>query len=154
MLDNAAARRFAGVWDVVFHADSQVGYSRHDPDAVVTGTLAFTEDIHGPTEVAGLSGITHTGVYDLDFRPFGWTTRTGSEPAVAAARALGAARGTAKGSGADSFYVVLSPGAGRFAVRMAGAVLGDSAIGTWSARSFAAGGGAGSFVMRHRAPFR
>lgn len=154
MLENVAARRFAGVWDVTFHADSQLGFSRHAPDALVTGTLAFTEDVHGPTDVAELAGVTHTGVYDLDFRPFGWETRSGNEAAVAVARVLGATGVAVAPAAADSFYVVLSPGTQRFAVRMAGTIVGDSCAGTWSASSFSAGGGAGTFVMRHRAGSR
>jgi hypothetical protein len=33
-----------------------------------------------------LRGITHEGSYDLDFQPFGWTTREADAPAVPVAR--------------------------------------------------------------------
>lgn len=41
----------------------------------VTGTLVFAEDHYGRIASAELPNPTHDGVYDIDFQPFGFTTR-------------------------------------------------------------------------------
>lgn len=146
LLDTPAARRLTGMWTVAFEADAGTTLTLRRGPGLVAGTLVLGPDHHGPTSTAELSGITHQGAYDVDFRPFGWSTRSGDEPAAAVARVI-----TAGGSGADSLYMVLSPGTQRFAVRMTGTVAGDSATGRWIAISYGAGGGSGRFVMRRQA---
>jgi hypothetical protein len=144
LLDAAAARRLVGTWDASFRLDPEQSvtvYAR--PTTPVAGTLVFAEDHYGHISTAELSGPTHDGVYDVDFRPFGFSTRDAGAVPVAVARVAPA--GTV-----ESLYVVLSPGTPRFAVRMVGTIAGDSAAGVWRATAFSAGGGGGSFTMRRR----
>lgn len=150
LLDTPAVRRLVGTWEVSLFADFRDTLRMRAPDSV-TGMLAFTADHFGPPDAAELQGITHEGTYDLDFQPFGWSMRGADGPPVAVARVVSAAGSSVSDRAPDSIYVVLSPGTARFAVRMSGALVGDSAAGVWSARSFSAGGGAGRFVMRRRA---
>ena len=124
--------------------------SRSPDGASTDGTLAFTVDRYGRTETAELSGITNEGTYDIDFQPFGWTTRAADAPAVAVARVYTILRLAGDG-GSDWLVVVLSPGSQRLAVVMSGTFSGDSASGTWSAYGYRAGGGTGRFVMRRHA---
>jgi hypothetical protein len=152
LLASPAARRLVGTWDATFTNDPRASVGVVSTATSVQGTMAFTLDHHGPASVDELRDITHEGSYDLDFSPFGWTTRSSDAPAVAIARvAAGDARASKHGDARDSLFVVLSPGTERFAVRMVGVFAGDSASGMWSARAYSAGGGAGRFVMRrHR----
>ena len=144
VLDAAAAHRLVGTWDVAFLLDPAQAIATSARAATpVAGTLVFAEDHYGRIAAAELSGPTHDGVYDVDFQPFGFSTREqGAVPVVVA-------RVTPAGAG-DSLYVVLSPGTPRFAVRMTGTLAGDSAAGVWSAAAFSAGGGSGRFAMRRR----
>lgn len=153
LLDTPAARRLVGTWNVSFEMNAHAA----PPDAPaarvrVTGVIAFAPDHHGLTATTELNGITHEGAYDLDFRPFGWSTREADAPAVAVARVVSTAGASPSDTGRDSLYIVLSPGTQRFAVRMSGMLATDGATGIWSARSFSAGGGTGRFVMQRRAP--
>lgn len=151
VVDESAARRLAGTWTVSFAADSLATPALSAAGAVVAGTLILTAEQHGAPDVDELRGITDDGVYDLDFRPFGFTSGT---PAVLVARVVAGAGEVGKGASADSVYLVLSPGTPRFAVRMAGIVAADGAAGVWSASAFSMGGGAGTFVMRRRQAVR
>jgi hypothetical protein len=149
LLDSRAVRQLVGTWDVSFTTDRHASIT--SPPGVVTGTLAFTADHHGPASTEELRDLTHQGSYDLDFRPFGWTTRGVDALAVAVARVGAAQRERALDAVPDSLFIVLSPGTERFAVRMAGTFAGDSAWGRWRARAYSAGGGEGRFVMRRHA---
>ena len=113
----------------------------------MTGTLVFAADRYGRIAAAELADPTNDGAYDLDFRPFGFSSRARSEVPTVVARAAATRVG-------DSIYVVLSPGTTRFAVRMAGLLAADSAAGSWTATAFSPGGGTGRFTMRrqHDAP--
>jgi hypothetical protein len=154
LVDAPAARRLVGVWDIICTNDRRGSIDITATSSVVSGMLAFTTDHHGPTSADGLSDITNDGTYDLDFQPFGWTTRDAGAPAVAVAKVIAAQSGRS-GEAHDSLYLVLSPGTERFAVHMAGTIAEDSASGEWSARAYSAGGGAGRFVMRrHATPTR
>lgn len=148
LLDTPAVQRVVGVWAVSIRADSQVMTNVHARGRTITGTMAFTVNHHGPRDILELSGVTHQGVHDLDFVPFGWASGTIDAPAVAVARVVPASADGGRANQPDSIYVVMSPGTTQFAVRMTGLVNADSAWGVWSASSFSAGGGAGSFVMR------
>ena len=53
---------------------------------------------------------------------------------------------------ADSVFIVLSPGASRLSVHIAGALRGDSVVGRWRAEAFGAGGGTGDVMMHHQSP--
>jgi hypothetical protein len=150
VLDSPAARRLVGAWAVSFEVDTNMATP---PQArlsrpPVEGMLVLAPDHTGPSSTPELDGITHEGAYDVDFRPFGFTTRTAGAPAVVVARIVPATELSLVHSATDSLYVVLSPGTDRFAVRMSGTLTGDSASGVWSAYAFSAGGGAGRFVMR------
>lgn len=145
-LDERTARRLAGAWTVVFSADPVATTGMRSANAVVAGALVLTEVRHGAPDVEDLRGITHEGIFDLDFRPFGFTS--GSGPDIVVARLVAGAGEWKKGVAVDSVYLVLSPGTSRFAVRMAGILAADSGAGVWSANSFSIGGGAGTFVMR------
>jgi hypothetical protein len=155
LLDGPAMRRLVGSWEVSFQPDpGSSTLAMHTSAASVAGTIVLATAHHGPTAVHEMRGITHTGAYDLDFQPFGWTTRGSNDPAVVVAR-LGPLLATPGDSAArDSVFLVLSPGTSRFSVQMAGTLSGDSVRGTWSASSFSVGGGEGRFVMRRstRAP--
>lgn len=146
MLETPSAQRLVGIWNLALSADPRA--TMRTPSRAITGTIAFTVNHHGPRDIAELSGVTHQGVYDLDFVPFGWASGTIDAPAVAVARVVPHSTDDRRANQPDSIYVVMSPGTNRFAVRMAGIMNADSAWGAWSATSFSAGGGAGSFVMR------
>jgi len=144
VLDDAEARRLVGTWVVLFWLDPAQTITTYARPAVpVTGTLVFAEDHFGRIASAELNGPTHDGVYDIDFRPFGFSSRDERAVPTVVARIDPGAKG-------DSLYVVLSPGKSRFAVRMAGTIAGDSAAGAWRAAAFSAGGGGGRFVMRRQ----
>jgi hypothetical protein len=144
LLDDVEARRLVGTWVVLLWLDpAQTTTTKAHPVAPVAGTLVFAEDHYGRIASTELSGATHDGVYDVDFRPFGFSSRDESAVPVVVARVDPRAKG-------DSLYVVLSPGTPRFAVRMAGTIVGDSAAGAWRAAAFSAGGGGGRFIMRRR----
>jgi hypothetical protein len=144
LLDDAESRRLVGTWDVTFQLDpGQTITTYAHPDTTVTGTMVFAEDHYGRIAVAELAGPTHDGVYDLDFRPFGFSTRDEGAVPTVVARVDPSIRG-------DSLHIVLGPGTSRFAVRMAGLLAGDSAAGVWQATAFSAGGGSGRFTMRRR----
>ena len=150
VLESPAVQRLVGAWDVSFTSDPHASLRAPATTRVLTGTLAFTVDRYGRTETAELSGITNEGTYDIDFQPFGWTTRAADAPAVAVARV--SARLRPSGDGVpDSLVVVLSPGSERLAVVMSGTFSGDSASGLWSAYGYRASGGTGRFVMRRHA---
>ena len=144
VLASPASRRLVGVWDVAFELDPArtIVLGRPNP-AVVTGTLAFTEDRFGRVSSAGIGQFTHDGVYDVSFEPFGFSSRAETEVPVALARIVSI-------GGVDSLYVMLSPETTRLTVRMEGTLAGDSASGVWSASAFSAGGGAGPFRMARR----
>ena len=143
LLDSPAEQRLVGTWDATFYLDSRASLRPvGDATTAVRGVLAFAPDHHGPVSIAELDGVTHEGAYDLDFSPFRFTTPT-DVPAVAMARVIPGAR-------ADSIEIVLSPGTGRFAMRMAGHLTSDSASGDWIAYAYAGNGGTGRFVMRRR----
>jgi hypothetical protein len=148
LLDAPAMRRLAGSWEVSFAADPHsTTLSMHAAASVVTGSIVLATAHHGPAVMGDIRDITHEGAYDLDFRPFGWTTRGDDDPAVAVARLSPGSR-SGDSSTPDSVVVVLSPGTSRFSVQMRGLLKGDSVQGTWSAASFSSGGGNGRFVMR------
>jgi hypothetical protein len=152
VLESPAVQRLVGAWDVSFAIDPHASLRAPPTTRALTGTLAFTVDRYGRTETAELSGITNEGTYDIDFEPFGWTTRAATAPAVAVARVSTPLR-PAGDDVPDSLVVVLSPGSDRLAVLMSGTFSGDSASGVWSAYGYRAGGGTGRFVMRrHRNP--
>lgn len=150
LLASHAAERLNGTWSVTFQADANSIAPRREHLGAVTGVIAFVPDRHGPRAAPGLGGLTHEGAYDVDFTPFGFSTRGPDGAAVAVARVVSAPNAEAE-SLPDSLYVVLSPETDRFPVRMSGAFAGDSAWGVWSASAFSAGGGSGRFVMRHHA---
>lgn len=140
----AVARRLVGTWDVTFWLDSERTISTYvHTSAPVAGTLVFALDHYGRLDAPELSAPTNDGLYDADFRPFGFSTRDGDNVPVVVARLVPRLTG-------DSVYVVLSPGRTRFSVRMAGRLADDSAIGDWRASAFSAGGGAGRFAMHRR----
>ena len=148
LLGSDAARRLVGVWDVTFDADTLATVMpRRLARRRVTGTMVFTLNRSGAYSTSALQGITHDGAYDLDFVPFGFTTRAADAPAAAIARIQPVAH--ERGShDVDSLWVVLSPGTDHFAVRLRGALSGDSASGTWITESYSSGGGAGRFRMQ------
>jgi len=140
----AVARRLVGTWDVTFWLDSERTISTYvHASAPVAGTLVFALDHYGRLDAPELNAPTNDGLYDADFRPFGFSTRDGDNVPVVVARLVPRPTG-------DSVYVVLSPGRTRFSVRMTGRLVDDSAVGDWRAAAFSAGGGAGRFAMRRR----
>ena len=144
LLDSPAARRLVGAWDVTFQLDVATSVAvRPATTPPVTGTLVFAEDRYGHTSSRELGEATHDGVYDVDFGPFGFSSRAAGDVPVAVAR-------VASASPHESLYVVLSPGTAALAVRMTGTISDDSAAGQWRASAFSAGGGAGRFIIRRR----
>lgn len=140
----AIARRLVGTWDVTFWLDSERTISAYvHAAAPIAGTLVFALDHYGRIDAPELSAPTNDGLYDADFRPFGFSTRDDDNVPVVLARLVPRSTG-------DSVYVVLSPGRTRFSVRMAGRLVDDSAAGDWRASAFSAGGGAGRFAMHRR----
>lgn len=144
LLNSPAARRLVGAWDVTFQLDVATSVAVRAATAPpVTGTLVFAEDRYGHTSSRELGEPTHDGVYDVDFGPFGFSSRAAGDVPVAVAR-------VASASPRDSLYVVLSPGTTALAVQMTGTISDDDAAGQWRASAFSAGGGAGRFIMRRR----
>ena len=144
LLDSPAARRLVGAWDVTFSLDVATSATvRPATTPSVTGTLVFAEDRYGHTSSRELGEPTHDGAYDVDFGPFGFSSRAAGDVPVAVAR-------VASASPHESLYVVLSPGTTRLAVQMTGTLDDDSATGEWRAAAFSAGGGAGHFTMHRR----
>ena len=144
LLASPMSQRLVGAWTVTFSLDRARSVSVHPLDTgTVSGTVVFAEDRYGKVKETELGESTHEGVYDVSFAPFGFSSRAESEVPVAVARVVPTAQG-------ESLYVVLSPGTTRLAVRMAGVIAGDSAVGEWRAAAFSAGGGAGTFRMRRR----
>ena len=140
----AIARRLVGTWDATFWLDSERTISAYvHARKPVAGTLVFALDHYGRLDAPELSAPTNDGLYDADFRSFGFSTRDDGSVPVVVARVVPRPMG-------DSVYVVLSPGRTRFAVRMAGQLTDDSVVGDWRASAFSAGGGAGHFSMRRR----
>lgn len=140
----AIARRLVGTWDATFWLDSERTISTYvHATAPIAGTIVFALDHYGRIDAPELSAPTNDGLYDADFRPFGFSTRDDGTVPVVVARIVPRTMG-------DSIYVVLSPGRTRFAVRMAGQLTDDSVVGDWRASAFSAGGGAGHFSMRRR----
>lgn len=140
----AIARRLVGTWDATFWLDSERTISTYvHATRPVAGTLVFAVDHYGQLDAPELSAPTNDGLYDADFRPFGFSTRDGDNVPIVVARIVPLPTG-------DSVYVVLSPGRTRFSVRMAGRLVDDSAAGDWRASAFSAGGGAGRFAMHRR----
>lgn len=141
----AIARRLVGTWDVTFWLDSERTISTYvHATAPIAGTLVFALDHYGRIDAPELGAPTNDGLYDADFRPFGFSTRDDGNLPVVVARLVPAPTG-------DSVYAILSPGHIRFSVHMAGRFMNDSAAGEWRAAEFSAGGGVGRFAMhRHR----
>ena len=143
-LNDAEALRLVGAWEASFRLDPSTSVTVYAvSSAPVTGTIVFAEDHYGRVASDELGTATHAGVYDVDFAPFGFTSRDPGDVPVAVAR-------LAPRPGGDSLHVVLSPGTPQFAVRMDGIIAGDSAAGAWHADSRSAGGGAGQFTMHRR----
>jgi hypothetical protein len=138
----AFARRLVGTWDAKFWLDSERMIATH-VHAPVVGTVVFALDRYGRLDAPELSAPTNDGVYDIDFRPFGFSTRNDGTVPVAIAQLV-------PGRTGDSLYIVLSPGHSRFSVQLEGRVAADSAEGDWRAVAFSAGGGAGRFALRRR----
>lgn len=140
----AIAQRLVGTWDVTFWLDSERTISTYvHARAPVAGTLVFALDHYGRIDAPELSAPTNDGLYDADFRPFGFSTRDDDNVPVVVARLVPRSTG-------DSVYVVLGPGRTRFSVRMAGRLVDDSAAGDWRASAFSAGGGSGRFTMHRK----
>ena len=137
-LDDAAALRLVGVWDVRFHLDRPLMLAAPTKQRDVAGTIALIEDRADGVSYASLPAALHKGTYDVDFSPLGFTTRAGSSVPEAVGRTAG-----------DSVDIVLAPGAGRLSVALHGRFGGDSVTGTWTVTSRQVGGG-GRFVMQRR----
>lgn len=145
VLATPLARGAIGTWRATFWLDPRSTLGALIPDSTsVSGEIVLAEDSRGAISAAELQASTHDGVYDVDFSPFGFSSReSGALPGVIA-RVVPAS---------DSLYVVLSPGTPLFAVRMMGVISGDTAAGTWTASGNRVSGGSGRFVMR-RVPSR
>jgi hypothetical protein len=141
LADTPPAARLVGAWDVRFHLQSPlIGRDTAGvPD--VRGTIALVQD-RWVRQVPQLAGLTHTGSYDVDFRPFGFEPRdVGQVP-----------RAVARVASEDSVQLVLDPGDGQWPVVLRGTWTGDSIAGTWTLEppERAVGGGGGRFVMTPR----
>jgi hypothetical protein len=145
-LESAPARRLIGVWDATFWLDRQVALK---PDAGtlprrLTGALAFVEDHSGGLSSEDLSDPTHVGVYDVDFRRFGF--ELGGSGVVPTVVARTAEPKGIDGGARDSVQIVVGPGAGRDVVRLLGVFAADTIIGVWTTPLSLGGGG--RFVLR------
>lgn len=142
--DSAAARALVGTWDVRFQRppgtrDRVEGVRPPSPPAAVHGVLAFVADDHvdGTDE---LPDPTNVGTFDATFQPFGFEPGDPARAPVALARAWGR----------DSVVVLLGPGGDRPGLRLRGAWVGQSLVGTWSLVSTRMLGASGTFVMTRR----
>ena len=141
LADTLPAARLVGAWHVRFHLQTPLTGRDTAGAPEVHGTLALVQD-RWVRNVPPLSGLTHTGSYDVDFRPFGFETRDAGEVPRAVARV----------ASHDSVQVVLDPGDGQLPVVLRGTWTGDSITGAWALEppERAVGGGGGRFVMTPR----
>ena len=149
-LDEAPARELVGVWDVTLRLDRPLTLAPIDNGSSreVAGTITLLEDHFGRPSYPQLTVPTHTGAYDVDFRPFGVNVRNSVDAPIVVARTGHDTSGAAALSLADSVFIVLNPGTSRYAVLLVGRLAGDTIAGIWSAESFLGGGGV--FVLRRR----
>ena len=140
-LNEAPARNLVGTWDATFQLDRAVIVTATvAPSAPVTGAIAFVESHTAAVDAPQLHAPTHTAVYDLDFRPFGFDLGVGGSKPV----------GVARTSAPDSVVVFLAPSGSLFSVRLEGVLTGDTLRGIWNAESSRAGAGGGRFILRRR----
>jgi hypothetical protein len=154
-LEKDAARRLVGAWDATLWLDHPVTLATA-PSTLprrVAGSLAFLEDHYGTLSPGELGDPTHIGVYDIDFRSFGFQLQdvNGVPTAVArtTARATTTPPGAAAVAGPDSVTIVLAPGTSQYPCRLAGVFMADSITGIWTAGQLLGGGGRFS-LRRHR----
>jgi hypothetical protein len=123
--------RLEGRWSVDLRLERPLQLHR---DTAAAGTVhAELVLIRNP---APQGGPTHFGAYAADFAPFGFASRAGRVPAVAA-RLLGG----------DSVEIALDPGGSR-RVMLRGKLAGDSVAGHWRYDAGRRRAAAGRFVMR------
>lgn len=150
LLAAATAQHVVGVWDITLFPDPRFPVRGADTLRPATGTIALTENRHGPLGTSELAGITHQGAADIDLHPLGWSTGSEDAPQVSVAR-VSPRPDTSRTVEGDSLVIVIGLGSSRFVVRLGGVVNGDDARGTWRASAFSGGGGEGRFEM-HRRP--
>lgn len=143
-VEAAPARRLVGVWNVTFTLDPAFRV-RGGMDRPLRGTLALIQDHYGGVSYPQLSTPLHYGVYDIDFRRFGFDPRDrGAVPIAVASVSTDSSDGRA--TPVDRVHVVLDPGEAQMAITLDGTLAADSAAGTWAVDSRTASGG-GTFVM-------
>ncbi|HET7456176.1 MAG TPA: hypothetical protein VFJ74_00890 [Gemmatimonadaceae bacterium] len=142
--DSAAARTLVGTWDGRFQrapeTPARAGRVRSPPAPTVHGVFAFVANdrVDGTEE---LPDPTNVGTYDAEFEPLGFEPGDPGRVPVALARAWGH----------DSVVVLLGPGGDRPGMRLHGAWMGQSLVGTWSLVDTRMLGASGTFVLtRHR----
>ncbi|MEP6729403.1 MAG: hypothetical protein ABJE10_02140 [bacterium] len=143
-LDDAAARRLIGAWDVTLWLDRPVSMAAtSQPLPVrVSGTMAFVENHYDQPSFPELEAPTHSGVYDVNLSVFGVPPHDDGGATVIAR----AARNTVGGQ-RDSVFIVMNPGQ-RTALLLRGTFERDSVVGAWTSESLVGGGG--RFVLVRR----
>ena len=140
----ALAVRASGIWEAEFRLERTPRGAAAEPAPVVRGAVALIESAAGIGREWLQRPGTHAGVYDVDFRPFGFVPEpAGPVPtlvvaAVAPDTLLGATP-TGPAGGTLVLRGVLPPD-------------GDMVTGTWSYGSRAVGGWGGTFTLHARSP--
>src|SRR3954465_2218574 len=80
LLASPISQRLVGAWTVAFQLDrARSGSGRRLDPGGVSGTVVFAEDRYGRVSSTELGESTHDGVYDVNFAPFGFSSRAESE---------------------------------------------------------------------------
>jgi hypothetical protein len=154
-LEKDAARRLVGAWDATLWLERPVtlATARRTLPRSVAGSLAFLEEHYGDYSPDDLRDATHVGVYEIDFRSFGFQVGGTDAPPIAIARTADRVTTTSPGAaadaGPDSVTIVLAPGTSEYPCRLTGVFIADSITGIWTAGQLLGGGGRFS-LRRHR----
>lgn len=148
-MEEAAIHRLVGTWDATFTRIGPDG--RDDPDAI-HGTIALVQDSYGHVETAQLTTADEIGVYDVDFRPFGFDPREGGGiPTLLATVTADSSDETPT----EHVRMVLHPGDTRVAVVLDGILTHDGMLthdaitGSWQTDSRTASGSGHFTLTRH-----
>jgi hypothetical protein len=144
-VDDTSAARLAGTWDITLRLERPMSFSTNLKmlPRSVNGTMAFVEDHHARVSLADLSGLTHTGVYDIRLDSLELPRWNSDRLRAVMARLRS---GVAP---PDSLFLVLNPESPGHFIVLSGELDDGIASGTWVADSPLSGGG--TFTLRRRA---
>lgn len=143
--EEAVARRLVGVWDGTFTLTQSTG--TESPDTV-RGTIALVRNHSGRVWTPQLGAVSEYGIYDIDFRPFGFDPRDDQSIPTAVAQITTDSSGSTQ---ASHVRIVLHPGNARVAAILDGTLTRDEITGAWQTDSRSASG-TGHFILTRHVP--